>query len=297
MAFTIKELESLSGIKAHTIRIWEQRYGFLKPSRTQTNIRTYNNEELKTILTVALLNKYGYKISRIDEMQPLQRNEMVMQLPQQEAYTENLVNVLLGHMIDFKNNDFEEVLNNYIREYGPERTITTIIFSFLEKTGILWQTNKIIPVQEHIVSNIIRQKLVSAIDALPFIISESPLFILLLPEGEHHELGLLFVYYLLKKNGLPVLYLGCDVPSKDVRHLFKIKSPQYLYLHLTTLPRGQSLTKYFSQLAGESHDVNILVSGNIARSQSQISLPNVRFFHSITEVIEFIAGFNSATDH
>src|SRR5687768_13984554 len=108
MAFTIKELESLSGIKAHTIRIWEQRYGFLKPSRTQTNIRTYNNEELKTLLTVALLNKFGYKISRIDEMQPAQRNQAVMQLPQLEAYTENLVNDLLGHMIDIKNIEFEE---------------------------------------------------------------------------------------------------------------------------------------------------------------------------------------------
>ena len=195
MAFTIKELESLSGIKAHTIRIWEQRYGFLKPSRTQTNIRTYNNEELKTLLTVALLNKFGYKISRIDEMQPGQRDQAVMDLPQQEAYTENLVNVLLGHMIDIRNNEFEEVLDGYIREYGPERTITTIIFNFLEKIGILWQTNKIIPVQEHIASNIIRQKLVRAIEDLPFVSRKSPLFLLLLPEGEHHEIGLLFVYY------------------------------------------------------------------------------------------------------
>ena len=161
-----------------------------------------------------------------------------MELPQEEAYTENLVNVLLGHMIDIKNMEFEEVLNAYIREYGTERTITTIIFNFLEKIGILWQTNKIIPVQEHIASNIIRQKLVSAIDDLPFVNRESPLFLLLLPEGEHHEIGLLFVYYLLKKNDLPVLYLGCNVPSKDVRHLFRLKSPRYLYLHLTTFPRG-----------------------------------------------------------
>lgn len=290
MAFTIKELESLSGIKAHTIRIWEQRYGFLKPSRTQTNIRTYNNEELKTLLTVALLNKYGYKISRIDEMEPAQRNQAVIELPQQEAYTENLVNVLLGHMIDIRNNEFEEVLNGYIREYGPERTITTIIFNFLEKIGILWQTNKIIPVQEHIASNIIRQKLVCAIDDLPFVKRESPLFLLLLPEGEHHEIGLLFVYYLLKKNDLPVIYLGCNVPSKDVRHLFTIKSPRYLYLHLTTFPRGQSLSKYLSQLAGDAPDITVLVSGSIARAQSQVSLPNVRFFQTITEVIEFIKG-------
>jgi MerR family transcriptional regulator, light-induced transcriptional regulator len=293
MAFTIRELESLTGIKAHTIRIWEQRYGFLKPSRTQTNIRTYNNEELKTLLTVALLNKFGYKISRIDEMLPVHRDQAVMQLPQQEAYTENLVNVLLGHMIDIKNIEFEDVLNGYIREYGTERTITTIIFNFLEKIGILWQTNKIIPVQEHIVSNIIRQKLVGAIDDLPFVSRESPLFLLLLPEDEHHEMGLLYVYYLLKKNNLPVLYLGCNVPAKDVKYLFQVKSPRYLYLHLTTFPKGQSLSKYLSQLAGESPDVTILLSGTIARAQSQNFPPNVKFFQSISDVKEFISQVNS----
>ena len=290
MAFSIKELESLSGIKAHTIRIWEQRYGFLKPSRTQTNIRTYTNEELKTLLTVALLNKFGYKISRIDEMLPVHRDQAVMQLPQQEAYTENLVNVLLGHMIDIKNNEFEEVLNGFIREYGTERTITTIIFHFLEKIGILWQTNHIIPVQEHIVSNIIRQKLVGAIDDLPLLKKESPLFLLLLPEGEHHEMGLLFVYYLLKKNNIPVLYLGCNVPVKDVKYLFKVKSPHYLYLHLTSFPAGQSLTKYLTQLAAESSEVTVLVSGRLANAQSQDSIPKVKFFHSIKEVTEFIKG-------
>jgi MerR family transcriptional regulator, light-induced transcriptional regulator len=290
MAFTIKELESLSGIKAHTIRIWEQRYGFLKPSRTGTNIRTYNNEELKTLLTVALLNKYGYKISRIDEMQPSQRVQAVMQLPQQEAYTENLVNVLLGHMIDIRNIEFEEVLNDYILEFGIEKTITTIIFNFLEKIGILWQTNKIIPVQEHIVSNIIRQKLVSAIDALPFVKKDSPLFLLLLPEGEHHEMGLLFVYYLLKSNNLPVIYLGGNVPSKDVKYLFQVKTPQYLYLHLTTFPRGQSLQKYLSHLSEQAPNARILVSGSVARAQASNSLPNVLFFQTFTEVIGYFEG-------
>ena len=92
----------------------------------------------------------------------------------------------------------------------------------------------------------------------------------------------------MKKYDLPVLYLGCNVPSKDVRHLFRLKSPRYLYLHLTTFPRGQNLSKYLSQLAGDSPDIIVLVSGSIARAQSQVSLPNVRFFQTITEVIEFI---------
>src|SRR5881275_3735244 len=99
MSFTIRELESLSGIKAHTIRIWEQRYNFLKPSRTTTNIRNYSNDELKTLLTVALLNKYGYKISRIDQMHPTQRSDALLQLPHPDATTERLVNEMISHMI------------------------------------------------------------------------------------------------------------------------------------------------------------------------------------------------------
>ena len=134
MAFTIKELESLSGIKAHTIRIWEQRYHFLRPERTQTNIRTYNNDELKILLTVALLNKYGYKISRIDEMQPEQRANAVLRLPQPEAYKEHIINRLLGYMVDFKNGAFEDALNEYIGKHGIEETVSTIIFGFFGKS-------------------------------------------------------------------------------------------------------------------------------------------------------------------
>src|SRR5215218_5044211 len=111
MEYTIRDLELLSGIKAHTIRIWEQRYHFLKPDRTSTNIRTYSNEELKTLLTVALLNKYGYKISRIDEMQHEQRSEALLGLNQAEARSEYIVNDLIGNMIDLKALEFEELLN------------------------------------------------------------------------------------------------------------------------------------------------------------------------------------------
>ena len=137
MAFTIRELESLSGIKAHTIRIWEQRYHFLKPSRTSTNIRTYSNEELKTLLNVSLLNKFGYKISRIDQMLPEQRVDTILQLTQEEAYAEHIVNEMIAHMIDLENLAFEQLLNHHISQHGIEKTITGIIFQFLERIGIL----------------------------------------------------------------------------------------------------------------------------------------------------------------
>jgi DNA-binding transcriptional MerR regulator len=288
MAFTIKELESLSGIKAHTIRIWEQRYTFLKPSRTQTNIRSYSNEELKTLLTVALLNKYGYKISRIDTMAADQRDVAVLQLPQPDARHESQVNEMIGYMIDLDSTGFEKLLNNYIRDNGIEQTITTLIFQFLEKVGILWQTNRIIPVQEHIVSNIIRQKIVSAIEQLPFPTAAGPLYLLFLPEEEHHEMGLLFVYYLLRKQNIPVIYLGANVPLKDIGYLFEVKSPACLYLHLTSFPRRQNFQKYLAQLTEQTLPANILISGSIVHQYKKALPPNVRFLQSFTEVISYI---------
>lgn len=288
MAFTIKELESLSGIKAHTIRIWEQRYNFLKPSRTQTNIRTYSNEELKTLLTVALLNRYGYKISKIDGMQPDQREKAVQELPQLDARVENLVNEMISYMIDLKSVEFETLLNTYIDQNGIEKTITELVFYFLEKVGILWQTNKVIPVQEHIVSNIIRQKIVAAIERQPFLQKQQPLFLLFLPEDEHHEMGLLFVYYLLKKNNIPVIYLGANVPLKDVGYIMQVKKPQYIYIHLTSFPHQHNFQKFLNNLSVQNNHVKILISGSAAQVYKRSIPENIFLFESFSQVLSYI---------
>ncbi|HNG63863.1 MAG TPA: MerR family transcriptional regulator, partial [Ferruginibacter sp.] len=150
-SFTIKDLENLSGIKAHTIRIWEQRYTFLKPSRTGTNIRYYSNDELKKILNVALLNKYGFKISHIDRMNESEMKERILSLNQLEAQHERVVNSLIQNMVDLDMDSFEDTLDNFIALRGIEKTILQIIFPYLEKIGILWMTNHIIPAQEHLV--------------------------------------------------------------------------------------------------------------------------------------------------
>src|SRR5688572_26188929 len=144
-AFTIKDLENLSGIKAHTIRIWEQRYNFLKPQRTDTNIRYYSNEELKKLLNIALLNKYGYKLCHIDRMQPDEICAKVLSLQDEEATQERVVNDLVRYMIDLETDKFEVVFNQYLRENDIEKTVREIVFPFLEKIGILWQTGHIMP--------------------------------------------------------------------------------------------------------------------------------------------------------
>src|SRR5947207_2319692 len=165
-AFTIKDLENLSGIKAHTIRIWEQRYTFLKPQRTDTNIRYYSNDELKTILNIALLNKYGYKISHIDKMPAEEVRAKIVALTHAQAQQERMVNELIRYMVDLDIEGFESVLDGYILARGIDKAITQVIFPYMERIGILWLTNHINPAQEHLVTNIIRQKLIVGIEGI-----------------------------------------------------------------------------------------------------------------------------------
>ena len=289
MAFTIKDLESLSGIKAHTIRIWEQRYNFLKPLRTTTNIRKYNNEELKTLLTVALLNKYGYKISQIDEMPNDQRVSALLQLQEPEAKDRYLVNELIGFMVDLKSTEFEERLNRHINNNGLSKSIN-IIFQFLEKVGLLWQSNKVNPAQEHIAANIIRQKIISAIDQFPLQVKDEPIVLLFLPEYEHHELGLLFVYYLLKKKGIATVYLGANVPLKDLEYIVEVKNPKFLYTHLTSFPRQLHFEKFLQQLSVQSSEAQILISGTAVSEYAKILPSNIILLQSFLQVTTFISG-------
>jgi DNA-binding transcriptional MerR regulator len=288
MGFTIKELETLSGIKAHTIRIWEQRYDFLKPSRTTTNIRSYNNEELKTLLTVALLNKYGFKISRIDEMPAEQRSQEVLTLRFAEARTEHLVHQLIGCMIDLDVQAFEAHIDACIRDRGLEETIGTVIFHFLDKIGILWQTGRINPVHEHIVSNIIRQKIIAAIETFPLPPARTPLVLLFLPENEYHELGLLFVSFLLRRKGVPSIYLGANVPLKDVQYVAQLKSPDYLYLHLTAIPGRLNFTRFLASVQEQSPSCRILLSGFISQAVSKQAFPQVIPLQSLADVVSYI---------
>ncbi len=285
--FTIKDIENLSGIKAHTIRIWEQRYSFLKPLRTNTNIRFYSNEELKTILNIALLNKYGYKISHINKMSADEIDVKILKLTEGEANVERLINNLIQEMIDLDIDKFEKILDNYIYEKGIEKAITQIIFPFLERIGILWVTNHINPAQEHLVSNIIRQKLIAGIEATAVDNHPKKTFLLFLPEGEHHELGLLFMYFLMKKNSIKVWYLGANTPLKDVKYVAKLKQPDFLYAHLTAVAHNFNFDRFLTVYHNSLQDMQLIVSGRVINNYKKKQPSNIHFKTSFTEVIEF----------
>ncbi len=294
-SFTIKDLENLSGIKAHTIRIWEQRYSFIKPSRTDTNIRYYSNDELKKILNVALLNKYGYKISHIDKMHEGEIKEKILSLNQAEAQQERIINDLIQFMVDIDMEKLELLLDKYIASKGIERAIAQIIFPFLERIGILWLTNHINPAQEHLVSNIIRQKLIVGIDNITASLQVDKTVLLFLPEGEYHEMGLLFMNYLLKSRGVNTIYLGCSIPLKDVEYVVKLKKPDYLYSHLTTVGQNFNFDRFINNVTQKFGNMPLIISGQLTNTyQKKIHAP-LTFIKSFTGVMEFVAGFSRSS--
>jgi DNA-binding transcriptional MerR regulator len=288
--FTIKDLENLSGIKAHTIRIWEQRYNFLKPSRTCTNIRYYCNQELKTILNISLLTKYGYKISHIDKMSEQELSSRIISLSDKEAQQERIVNEMIASMIELDIIPFEQVLDNYILTKGIDKAIHHIIFPFLHRIGILWMTNHIHPAQEHLVTNVIRQKLIVGIEGVLTHLSVNKTVLLFLPEGEYHELGLLYVYYLLKNHGVKVLYLGANVPFQDMEFICKLKKPDFCYSHLTGIAGNFSLEKFLVKMGRQLPETRLVVSGQLAQSTVRKPHAGIEFKRSLPEVLEFIAS-------
>ena len=287
-SFTIKDLENLSGIKAHTIRIWEQRYHFLKPKRTDTNIRKYSNEELKTILNIALLNKYGFKISHIDKMNPEEIHDKILSLGDARAVQERLINSLVQEMADLDMEKFEKILNAQIAAKGIERTVMQVIFPFLEKIGILWQTGNINPAQEHLVSNIIRQKLVLGIEKVVPATRIEKTVLLFLPEDEHHELGLLFLDYLLKSRGAKTIYIGANIPIADVEEVVRLKKPDLAFVHLTGTGPGFHFEKFLNNVSLRFRNTKTVVSGLITVDYKKKLPPSVELKRSLSEMLSFV---------
>ncbi|QMU29422.1 MerR family transcriptional regulator [Adhaeribacter radiodurans] len=260
--YSIKELEQLTGIKAHTIRIWEMRYGILKPKRSETNIRTYDDDDLKHILNVSLLNQNGFKISKIACMTSCQIGDAILGLSENKEECPHQISGLVSAMVEMNEERFDKILSTVILQKGFEATVNLLVLPFLKKIGVLWQTGNINPAHEHFVSNIIRQKFIVAIDG-QIIPSGSnvPRFILFLPEGELHELGILFMQYLLRSRQIRVLYLGQNLPLADLIKAYEGFQPNYLGTIITSVPARDQLQVYLNDLAEHFPGCGFFVSG------------------------------------
>ena len=282
--YSIKELERLSGIKAHTLRIWEKRYNLFEPNRSDTNIRYYSDTDLKKLLNVTILSNSGTKISKIVSMDDDQLKKAVTEVEDADVIKQKRIDDLIVPMLQFDEETIDSLLENYYNVLGVEGTFTEVLYPFLEKIGILWLTDEVEPAQEHFMTHIIRQKLSSAIDALPANTASKEKVILFLPEGEYHELGLLFFAYLYKKRGVRVFYFGQSAPISQIIEASKVIKPSWVMTYTVVRPKG-GIQKLIDQLGECVSDENYFL---VNRFQQEIDLkypPNVRQIKSYSEVI------------
>ena len=289
--YSIKELETLSGIKAHTIRMWEKRYNLIDPHRTNTNIRYYTDEDLKKILNVAMLNRQGIKISNIAKLNDLELKEEIIRITRTTHSHHTLIDSLVIAMIDLDEYKLGSIMDKSIQKAGFTATVTEVLYPFLEKVGILWQSGDVNPAQEHFVSNLIRQKIIAATDQLPnSYYPGAKKFLLLLPEGEWHEIALLFAQYLLRESNHDVIYLGQSVPYADVLSTGAAREFDYILVSSTTTQAEFDFITYLKDLGGAFPDKKILYfSEFLDKHVHGLSANHIRF-STLAEFTEFIAS-------
>ncbi len=263
--YSIAQLEKLTGIKAHTIRIWEQRYHLLKPERTETNIRMYNDEELRKLLNTSLLINNGYKISKVAGYSSLEIseiiNEMISNQKSSDLFSESIINQLISSAFVFNEANFEKYFSMSITKLGLKETYMKIIHPMLVKLGMMWTTSELSPGQEHFITNLIRQKFFAAIDSLPIPSKSKRKWILFLPEEEDHETGLLFACFILKKAGNQVIYLGSKVPYESLKEAVYFNQPTDVLFFLVKNQPKKSIQMLIKNLEKEFKKISIVACG------------------------------------
>lgn len=261
--YSMTQIETLTGISAHTLRIWERRYSFLKPDRTPTNIRYYSDSLLRKLLNVGILTRNGHRISKIDKMSDTEMYEHVTQiLSSVTDDNKDEIDALTIAALDFDEHDFNIIFQRSVIRRGFLNTVVKLIYPFLNHIGILWGNNRAIPAQEHFISNLIRQKIIAAIDTLPIAPSAAPSIVFFLTEGENHEIGLLLASFIAKSYGWQTIYLGQNMPQKDIKHLTKLTNP-ILAMSILITPRTtepKDLLKVFLK----ENDIPIILTGSYA---------------------------------
>lgn len=289
--FSIKDLENITGIKAHTIRIWEQRYGILQPKRTTTNIRFYDADDLRLALRIALLNNYGFKISRIHEMKPEEMTALIGKIADPTFKLQHQVNELIGRTLELDVYGFEEQVNAFIEKHGLEFTVEKLLFQYLEKVGVMWMMDRIAPAQEHMAANIIFRKIAVAADMIKPSSKKGKHVLLYLPAGEIHDLSLMYVFYLLRKAQQCPIYLGGNTPLEEIETFVSHHNPPYLYTHLTSLSNPNQVIRYLHKLSGTLPDgTKAFVSGAILSITDLPELPNIQYLNNLTEIRDVITS-------
>lgn len=259
--YSIKDLEVLSGIKAHTIRIWEKRYNLLVPKRTDTNIRYYSDDDLRRMLNISLLVRTGYKISKVATWADEEIKEKVLEISKRKTSESEYIGRLILHMVNFDNRSFYKLTSDVIKEMGLEDAVTKVFFEFFVRVGTYWQVGSVFPAQEHYVTNIFRQKLIAAIEKLGIGENRDATFLFFLPENELHEMSLLFYSYLALKMGYHVIYLGQFVPWEDLEKVQKQVKIDYCFTAFINSVSKEDLENYLVSLKELFGKQKIFITG------------------------------------
>ncbi|HRC91440.1 MAG TPA: MerR family transcriptional regulator [Bacteroidia bacterium] len=287
--FSIKDIEILTGIKPHTIRIWEQRYGIIKPQRTATNIRYYTENDLKLMLNVSLLNKMGFKISKITCLKPNEIEHKVLSLVEQANDADINLSALLNCMVRLDEDTFEHLLNKYLETNGLETTMTRILFPFLYRIGLLWQTGSITPAYEHFFTNLVRQKIIAAIDKQVLTpLPDAKRFLLFLPPNEPHELGLLYAHYVIRQRGHRSVYMGLNLPIDHIICAHECCQPDFIVTTLTSCIKINAIEEFIVQISKTFSKSKILLSGAQAVNKSLHLPQNVQIISDFDDFIQYI---------
>lgn len=301
-SFSIKDLENLSGIKAHTIRIWEKRYKLFEPNRTETNIRYYSSKSLQKLLNISFLNKNGYKVSKIAKLSEIEIPEIVKSIAEKQNSKNNYIDQMKFAMLNFDQELFYKTYEDLENKYSFIKIFDTVFIPLLDIIGMLWQTNTITPAHEHFIVELIKQKIVIATNLEANnkkrnTIKYNTAYVLFLPEGEMHELGLLYINYILSNKALNNIYLGQSVPNNSLKHICEIYD-QVTFISVFTLkPDSNDLDKYFNTYAKDLFNKNnnkLLISSHFADSIDNKKLhPNISIYKTSKELVE--KNFNLET--
>jgi DNA-binding transcriptional MerR regulator len=288
--YSIRDLEKLTGIKAHTIRMWEQRYHLIEPARTGTNIRYYTDENLRHLFNIALLNRHGHKISKLAKMRPDDIATRVAEIAENNTNENTQIDALTLTMIDLDEAGFDRVFSSYVSENGFERTMLELIYPFLDKINLLWLTNSISPAHEKFVGNLIRRKLMAAIDhEQADIHRDAAIFILYTPENESQDLTLLFVQYLLRSRQQKVVYLGANTSISDLKDACDALQPDYVFTILQEPLQRQSVQNYVEHAALAVPESSRLLLTGAQLFVSPVQLPaNASLLNGLADTMQFL---------
>lgn len=287
-SYSIKDIELITGIKAHTIRIWESRYNLIKPQRTDTNIRLYTDEDIKKLLNISVVLQNGMKISHAAKLSDSELLSSVSVIDTYQGSFEGQRKALKVAMMGYDEFSMNNIINSCMIKHGTQETLDELLGPFINEIGLLWQTNAIGVGHEHFVSNVLRMKMFSLLDHISTPHSPTkPGVIFFLPSGELHELGLLYLCYNFKKAGFKTMYLGQDVPLDYVFEASEIFNPEYLVSIFTTQPHFEDLDYYFGRIAElfGSRKMEFLLTGfQLSKLRKKVETPSVQAFESVGDL-------------